>query len=667
MSPRTVRWLLLALVVGSLLLRLGFAGYGLGPQRFYDERYSLENLRALLAPAAGGSQPADPSRADPPSDRLLQRLRPANGWYPSLSYLPQAPLLAACNALYRATGIERLAIFQRDGFTPTAYWLCRATIALFGALTLVAAFLVGRRLFEQTSGTGGGALIGLLAVLLLAASPTHLRQSAMFKPDMLLTLLTLAVFLLTLRLAEQRDSVTAEVKAGILAGLVVGLATASKLNGVLTALLPLSVLGFRAIRERSWRPLAALATAGLTAGATFLALNPFPGLHAEYLDRNLRIYGERAELAGLDRVSAFETTVEHLLSPGFHGPALGLVALAGLIGLGIAAWRGWRSHPGLAGLVPLWVVGYVVVYTGTAAYPKANNLLLVLPFTALAAAWLLVLAGRTVWAGATRRWPELERAGVRRTVGVAVALALGIGLLAPLHVYAYRTAVPTTRDLVERALADALRPFAGRTVLFQTGRSDGVSPPVLLTRRAAVAVQEVPDLGALPPETRRLADAEVFPAEDWEGEKQPRTRHIDPELGRAWGPRWAVRIHPWEPVSHQRHWAETASPGTWLLPLPEKPGEDEDLGDLWISVQILIRDPEPPPVPPRVEVAGREVALHATRVETGGYVYGTAYTSSRFPRSPEIEIRAVFPTLPASEPAQRPPVADVLVWREPVQ
>lgn len=660
MSPRLVRWLLLALVVWSLLLRLGFASYGLGPERFFDERYSLENLHALLAPAPEGSPPSD--------SRFLDRFRPANGWYPSLSYLPQAPLLAASVSLHRTTGAQRLAIFQGDqgnGFTPTAYWLCRATVALFGALTLVLTYLLARRLFDSAFGPATSAFLGLLAALLLSASPTHLRQSAMFKPDMLLTLLTLAVCLLTLRLAVRRDRPAAEIGAGALAGLAVGLATASKLNGLLTVLLPLSVLAVRAVRDRSWKPLAALAATGLTAGAVFLALNPFPGLFAEYLDRNLRIYGERAELAGLDRLSAFEAIAEHLLSPGFHGLVLGLIAVTGLIGLGgVVTWRERRGHLALAGLIPLWVGGYVVLYTGTTAYPKANNLLPVLPFTALAAAWLLVVVGRALGVRAARRWPVVGRTGVRRAAGVVGILVVGVVLLAPLHLYAYRAAVPTTRELAQLTLTGALQPFAGRRVLFEgfQGLDEGEdpsagSPPILLSRRDAVAVERVRDLDALSRESRRLADAEVsFQA------RAEADVHILPALGRAWGPRWSLRLHPWEAVSHRRHWADTVSPRSWLLPLPERTDDEQDL---WISVQLLVRDPEPPSVPPRLEVEGREVALHATRIETGGYVYGAAYTSSRVPLSPETEIRAVFPLLPESERPRRPPVADVLVWREP--
>ena len=662
LTPRRVRWLVAALVGWSFLLRLAFASYGLHPGRFYDERYSLENLRAVLAPAPGVSG--------------LDRLRPVNGWYPSLSHLPQVPVLAASRGLHRLTGEPRFAIFREGdperGFTPTAYFLCRATVAGFGALTLVLAFLAGRRLF--------GPGTGLLGALILAASPAHLRHSAMFKPDMLLTLLTLTVFLLALRLTERsRDEPeggTPERRRGwAAAGAAVGLAAASKLNGVLTAMLPMAVAAGRAIRDRSlqrtWRSLAGLAVSGATAAAVFLLLNPFVGLYAEYLGRNLRIYGERAELAGLDRADAFRAVAEHLLSPGFHGLWLGAAALAGCVALaGMAIRR--RRFPTL--LVPWWVFGYGAAYAASTAYPKPNNLLPLLPFTSLAAAWgvvwLLRVPGRFSLDALAARRPALGGRSVRR--GLAAAL-IGVGaaaLLVPLHVHAYRTAVPTTHELLERALTPELRPFAGRTVLVvQPEEREEIPVPVFLDRRSAVAVRVVGEGEVSSPEERRLADAVVFVGEESPDAESPAVRRFGPRWGRAWGPPLAVRLHPWERVEGARHWAEGLGTGEaghrWSLPPPSlesAPTSGSPPQERLLSVQVLVRDPEPPPAAPRLEVGGRPVPLRATRVETGGYVYGTAFTSQRFAWRSGEELRVVFAPGP---PAPRPPVADVLVWRPP--
>lgn len=686
---RGVRWALAALLVWSCLLRLAFAGYGLHPGRFYDERYSLENLRAVLAPA--------------PEATGWDRLRPANGWYPALSYLPQVPVLAASRGLSRLTGSPRFEVFRdgdpERGFTPTAYFLCRATVAVFGTLTVLLTFLLGRRLFGD--GTG------LLGALILAASPAHLRGSAMFKPDALLVLLTLTVFLLALRLALPRpegsgDRAPGRVRwrAWIAAGACVGLAAASKLNGVLTAFLPAAAAAVRGVRERSWRPLAGLAASGATAAGVFLLLNPFVGLYAEYLGRNLRIYGERAELAGLDRTDAFREVGAHLLSPGFHGPWLGTVALAVLLALAVAALRrdprrdsqqgpqqGPRQDPRqdprrrLRGLVPFWVAAYGVAYTATAAYPKPNNLLPLLPFTSLAAAWgvvwLLRVPGRFSLDALASRWPALGGRALRG--GLAAAL-IGVGiaaLLVPLHVHAYRAAVPSTRELLERALTPELRPFAGRTVLVvRPEEREEIPVPVFLDRRSAVAVRVVGEGETPSSEDRRLADAVVLVGEDSLERGTPGVHRFGPRWGRAWGPPLTARLHPWERVEGARHWAEGLEVGggsrRWSLPppspesvpAPSPPASPRDSPprERVLSVQVLVRDPEPPPSPPRLEVAGRPVPFHATRVETGGYVYGTAFTSRRFDWRAGEELAVVFAPGP---PAPRPPVAEVLVWRRP--
>ena len=89
-----------------------------------------------------------------------------------------------------------------------------------------------------------------------------------------------------------------------------------------------------------------LAAAGLLAVAVFLALNPHLDVQLDYLGRIVRVYSERAELADLDRTAALRSSVTHLLSPGFHGLWIGLLALAGTFAVAGSAIR-QSSRPSL--------------------------------------------------------------------------------------------------------------------------------------------------------------------------------------------------------------------------------------------------------------------------------------------------------------------------------
>jgi hypothetical protein len=202
---RTTAIALAALLVWALALRVWFATPELHAGRFWDERYALENVEALLRDG---------------------RWLPVNAFHPTLAHLPQAAVLAVPHGLARATGDPAFAVLQEDGFTPLGYLLARLVQAVLGTLSIYWLFRVGRRLFDCPT--------GLLAAALLAVVPWHLRQSAFFKPDVLLLLLELVAFDWALA-AYERPRTGRFARAG----LGVGLAAAAKYNGV-TAALPLA-------------------------------------------------------------------------------------------------------------------------------------------------------------------------------------------------------------------------------------------------------------------------------------------------------------------------------------------------------------------------------------------------------------------------------------------
>src|SRR5215216_51850 len=201
------RWIgiaLAALLLVSFALRTWDASQGLNNGRYFDERFTFKNVSALL------------KHGD---------FRPRHAFYLSLSYLPQAAVLAASESLYRVTRYQPFSIYRQtsDGYSPTAYWLARMINVLYGVLSLWLLFLIGRRIYSPE--------VGLLAAALLAAFPRHLLSSVEFKPDILVILLVTLTFLWTLGAAFRP-----RLARFILVGFGIGLAVSSKYTGIAAAI-----------------------------------------------------------------------------------------------------------------------------------------------------------------------------------------------------------------------------------------------------------------------------------------------------------------------------------------------------------------------------------------------------------------------------------------------
>lgn len=569
-APAAWRLALGALVLVTLGLGLFRATGRLDNTHHFDERFSLHNVSAVL---------------------VGRTLRPANAYYPSLSYLPQAALLAASERLHRWTGIAALAVFDHgaaDGYSRTAYFLCRLLTVLYGAAAVALLFAVGRRLFD--------ARVGLLAALFLAGTPGLLLAATVFKPDILVALLTLLTFAWALAAASAPGS-----GRFALAGVGVGLAVAAKYTGV-GAALPVAAAAL-VVGRRDRRALGWLLLAGLASLVTFAALNPHLGVVLRFVPEVLAIYERKGAGAGGSHWEMAAREVQYLLL--HHGWVVAGLAVWGCGALLVAAVRprGEGGERRRSLLLLGYVLGYSALLAASTTLFKGQNYLPILPFTALLAAASMVSA----WDWLRARLPGLDRRAVVVPAGALLALAV-LGRPAQ---RAYQDRVPTTWDLAEREIA-ALPALDSRWVY-----REGETPPLRFTGRRPVtrSFGRLHDAGV---ESLDRGDVELFAEERRRGEdaafyigrqRTGRTLRLAPALFRARGPALLLVLHPWQPrgdavplVVEQiaaRRFA-VAPPGPW----PEC---------ALVSLELRLPAPRGSPPPRWLEVDGRRLDLHASR------------------------------------------------------
>lgn len=610
--------LLVALLLASFTLRAWHASAKLDNTRHFDERFSLRNVEAVLSGT----------------------LRPANAYYPSLSYLPQTAVLAASQGLHRLTGWPALAIHDDeapDGWSATAYLLCRLVSVAAGTLSIWVTFLVGRRLF--------GPREGLLAAALLAAVPAHLVSSTLFKPDVLVVLFTVLTFHWALAAAH------AETRGSLLrAGAGVGLAVAAKYTGV-GAALPVVAAGLWGgpWRLQRWRR---LVLAGLVAVAVFFLLNPYLAVIFDYLPRLWGIMESKGEAAGGSRLAVLGQEVAYLMR--HHGSVVALLAAVGLGGLAVRALG--RSTPRQrrmeAVLLLSYVVGYSLLYAAATALFKGQNYLPVTAFTSLAAAWVAV----RLWDRLAARLPALA-APVPAALLWAPLVAL---LFAPVTTVAYRGVVPSTYELAERWLGAHLQPVELRYAFYEKEET-----PLRVARRGSqLPTIGVEALAQRTPQELARADAEVFFQRRLAGPEAPfylerlaqarvRPKRFEPGFLRAHGPALALLLHPWtlaaKPLPLELRPGAGAARFRVALP-PLEAGEVISLS-LWLPLERGV------PRPGWVRLGATQLGLFETRALGRRARYVTPRTVLSTPDRP------VVLRLPESLALPWTPEVRLLRWR----
>lgn len=569
-----------ALLLGALLLcaagpRIGWAWIDARRGRV-DERFTLRNLQRAVE-----------------EGRIS---RPDSAYYPGLSWLPVAAVCEGSEALAALAGDERLRCFRDGRPAPAAYRLGRSSSALYGVLGILVLYLVGRALFDPA--------IGLLAALLLAASPLHLYLSGLLKPDALLLLTTLVAVWLALRAADRPS-----LRRFAVAGAGVGLALSAKYNGGPVAL-ALGTLGVLLLRERRWNAIGWLAAAAGIALLTFVALNPWILTAPELLDRaasvhaaQYRRHGETA--SGGSEWAQLPFFAQLVTDPYGHGPIVGALGLAALP---LFAWRLRRRDLSLLqwrGLVMVlcWILGYGLAYS---LLSRGNliprNWLVLLPWTSLGAAWLLV-AG---WRALGRRFAVVR--GAAATAVAAAALVLAVTL--PAAAFAYRMLVPSTLEAATRWVEKQIRPLGARTVIAELEGATWSSSNAW----EAAAVLNVSDLARSPVDLD-AADAELFAASRLQGpsaafyrERMERVREaavltVRPPALRRGEPALIAIVHPWRRSGEAVAGSFAAADGdrhAWSARLPR------ELRGRIVSIEVAVPRRSPGQLEVSLQLASRE-------------------------------------------------------------
>jgi hypothetical protein len=358
LSRRATLALLILMVLLDIAVCSWIASARPDRSRGPDEQYSLRNVEHTLRTG---------------------ELRPINPYYPGLSELPQILILGASQMLHRMTRVEAFAVLQeQQGVTPTGYRLCRWSVVVLGAGYLLLTFAVGRRLFSQET--------ALLGVLICMTAPIHIRATSIYKPDALLVLLVLLTFLWSLEVAERGTLGTY-----LLAGLGVGLASSSKQTGALASipLVVATMLGWRQVARWLWLGVAALASV-----CVFFLLNPYPDKLGK-LFNIIRPYKAWAAQHGNPErghhLLALTFVPRKLVGPAFLGPVLGVASLLGFVGLLFLLYRRRNLRPQAVrlALFVTYPVCFVLVCAAISDFHRQNVFLSLLPFSSLAAGWLL--------------------------------------------------------------------------------------------------------------------------------------------------------------------------------------------------------------------------------------------------------------------------------------
>lgn len=607
----------------SLALRLWF-GLGLVHERqMWDEQFTARNVAKVLRD---------------------QTLKPENGYYSMISYLPQTAVLAVVQRLHTADPERGFEVLRRGrsnnawDLSLDAFRVLRGWQAVIGALVCVPAFFLGRRL--------SGEMSGWVAAALVAFAPQHIRPAAWAKPDALWTLACAMTLVFAVRAVAKPD-----LKRFILVGVSLGVAASAKVPAVFLApSVGLAIVLIDASWRRRWSWLSATAVGS---AVTFVLLNPYLGMTVDYLGRLSRQYANRADARGEDRWLGLRKAVIDF--PVEAIGALGALAVAvGFVWLLVVAWkeRGVRSEfPARVLLlsVPLF---YLVLYFALTPLYKANSLLPLIPLLPLFAVFPVE------WWWRTRSKVSLSRRRALLTVvaSVGIALAAARGFK-----YVYQSMVPTSVLAANRWLALRLehsrRPLP-RLLVFGEFSDPGYPFKGHKGRPAPLgAVRQLDEVFVGDATSLELADAVVIPTQTelvsilaarTDTEPFRTSKSVDPRLFKLRGDPLTIFYYHWKAVAS----VPLEVGGEEFVDSIEWPVPQIAAGDL-ISVALNLSGCGRSEVP-QLTIGSRLVQLHRTSRRTRGE---TIMISARFEGDEGDRIE-----LALDEPC-RVRHANLLTWR----
>ena len=294
------------------------------------------------------------------------------------------------------------------------YW-GRFVGVMSGTLTVLVAYLLGRKVF--------GSRVGLLSAALLAVFPATVQHSQYNKPDPVIALMTAASVYVTLLYLERGGHGYA-----LASGMAVGLAASAKYNGILVVVPFVLAVLFRHGAQALARP--DLYVGGVGTFLGFLMGCPFflTEIHL-FLDQiaydiSTYAYEGREGAEGVDNWWG-HATYTYRYGAGF---AASWAALGGL------ALTLWRINPARAVFLTFPVMYYG--YYGAQRINFRGNLIPVYPFLAVVAAYAVVEL--IEWLG---RSPLARK---RFVVPALAALVLSLVIVPPLRT-AIRFDIEATR------------------------------------------------------------------------------------------------------------------------------------------------------------------------------------------------------------------------------